>query len=163
KAGGPVKVADKVLFDFEDDADLKAWSNLELPAPAPKEPAAKVELSTDNATSGKRSLKITFAGGRWPTLTTTAGPDDWMAWETFQADGAVSKPCLLGFSVLQENSKRGGDWDGAVSRWCKTELLTPGKHTISAPLHPNEWSSIRPVLDNKRVLGKVERFEVFLY
>src|SRR5438874_2281989 len=106
---------DLVLFDFENEADLKAWAPLDLPNAKAKEPPPRVERLTKHATSGKHSLKITFAGGRWPTLTTTAIPDDWMAYETFSADVTVERPCLVGFEVLQENSKRGGDWDESVS------------------------------------------------
>src|SRR5271165_6692619 len=96
-----------VLFDFENDADLKAWSNLELPDAKFKEPPAKIEVSTDNATSGKHSLKITFAGGRWPTITTTQVPDDWTPYQTFKADVTVGRTCVVGFTALQEKSKRG--------------------------------------------------------
>src|SRR5262245_42573195 len=77
----PKPPAEVVLFDFE-EADLKDWSNLELPDAKLKEPAAKIALSTDHATSGKHSLKITYAGGRWPTITTTKVPEDWMPYWT---------------------------------------------------------------------------------
>src|SRR5258708_4456067 len=79
----PKPAEEIVLFDFEEQADLKAWSNLELPDAKSKEPAAKIELSTDNATRGKHSLKLTFDGGRWPTVTTTQVPADWMPYWTF--------------------------------------------------------------------------------
>jgi hypothetical protein len=150
-------IADKVLFDFEDSAEVKAWSNLELPGARDKEPAAKIERSTDNATSGKHSLKITFAGGRWPTLTTTRVPGDWAAWQTFKADVTVSRRCVVGFTVLQEKSKRGGGWDAGVSRWCKTAFLDRGKNQITAPLRDSYGSTIRPEQ------GKVIRLEIFMY
>jgi hypothetical protein len=146
-----------VLFDFEAPADLKAWSNLELPDAKQKEPPAKLELSSDNATSGKQSLKITFDGGHWPTITTISIPDDWMAWETFKADVTVSRPCLVGFTVLQEQSKRGTGYDENVSRWTKTALLKVGKNLVSAPLRPAGGDNLNP----KR--GKVVRFEIFMY
>jgi WD40 repeat protein len=149
--------SEKMLFDFEDAMDLKAWSNLELPRPATKEPAARFVLSKENATSGKHSLKITFDGGEWPTLTTTNVPDDWNAYHTFKADVTVDRPCVVGFTALQEKSRRGGDWDGAVSRWTKTAILRPGKNEITGVLQPNEYSAINPKL------GKVVRFEVFMY
>src|SRR4051812_38184030 len=57
-----------VLFDFEDPASIKDWSNLQFPDAKSKEPLAKVEQSAEHATSGKHSLRITFAGGRWPTI-----------------------------------------------------------------------------------------------
>src|SRR5437868_4753258 len=77
--GAPPEPAGRLLFDFEAPADLKAWSNLELPDAKDKEPAVKMEIVADHATSGKHSLKLTFAGGRWPTITTTQVPDDWLA------------------------------------------------------------------------------------
>src|SRR5262249_33626898 len=117
----------------------------------------------ENATSGKHSLKIVFAGGQWPTLITTRVPADWDAYQTFRADVTVNRPCVVGFTVLQENSRRGGDWDGAVSRWTKTAILRPGKHTPSSDLYPNSWSAVRNKLENGRVLGKVVSLEVFAY
>lgn len=152
---------DKVLFDFEDDDETKAWSPLVLPKS--KEPAPKVERVAENATSGKHSLKVTFAGGEWPAITTAKIPADWQAWETFKADVTVARECLVGFTVMQENSTRENGWDGAVSRWTKTALLKPGKHTLTAALHPNEWSAIRPKLENKKELGKVVSMEFFVY
>jgi hypothetical protein len=148
---------DKVIFDFEDAADLKAWSNLELPDAKQKEPPVKIELSTENATSGKHSLKLTFAGGRWPTITTTQIPDDWTPWQTFQADVTVSRPCLVGFAVLQEKSKRGGGWDDLISRWTKTAFLKPGANKVTASIpQPNDYS-----IHGK--WGKAVRFEIFMY
>ena len=101
---------DKVLFDFEDDAAVKDWAPLAIEGmkvPGAKEPAAKLELSTEGATSGKRALKVTFEGGRWPTVTTAAAPvaENWIAlkFQTFKADVTVSRPCLVGFRVLMEN------------------------------------------------------------
>ena len=61
-----------LLFDFEEADDLKAWTNLKLPGSKGKEPAARLERSTDMASSGKYSLKIAFGGEAWPTLTTTS-------------------------------------------------------------------------------------------
>ncbi len=156
-AGARAFADEKMLFDFEDEAELKAWSNLVLPEAKAKEPPAKIELSSEHATSGGHSLKITFAGGRWPTITTTQVPADWMPYQTFKADVTVSRPCVVGFTVLQEKSRRGGDWDGVVSRWTKTAFMKPGKNAVTASLHPpNEYSI------SKR-FGKVVRFEIFMY
>src|SRR5438067_11535630 len=84
-----------VLFDFEDAAGLKDWANLESPDAKAKEPPVRIELSDEHATSGKQSLKLTFAGGEWPTVTTVKVPDDWTAYQTFQADVTASRPCLV--------------------------------------------------------------------
>jgi hypothetical protein len=159
-AGQETKQAPKqvVLFDFEEPADLKAWSNLALADVKQKEPPARIELSTENATRGKRSLKITFAGGSWPTITTTAVPGDWMPYWTFRADVTAGRHCVVGFTVLHEKSKRGGGWDATVSRWTKTEFLRPGKNTVTGSIHdPDGYYAINAKL------GKVVRFEVFMY
>src|SRR6266853_1212228 len=94
----PVK--EKVLYDFEDAADLKAWSNLVLPAGKDKEPTVRIELSSDHATSGKHSLKLTFNGGNWPTIATTQVTDDWLNYPTFEADVYAERPCLVGFTLM---------------------------------------------------------------
>src|SRR5262249_55461480 len=112
-----------LLFDFEEAGDLKAWTNLELPGGKVKEPAARIERSTDLASSGKHSLKIPFAGGGWPTPTPTNVPADWNSWHPLKADVAVSRPCVVGFTVLQERSRRGEGYEEATSRWTRTAFL----------------------------------------
>jgi hypothetical protein len=148
---------DLLLFDFEKAVDLQAWTNLELSGARVKEPATKIERSAARASSGKHSLKITFAGGTWPTLTTTRVPADWKAWHTLMADVWVSRPCVVGFTVLQEQSKRGEGYEEAVSRWTRTAFLKAGKNQVSAALRPAYGNT----LDPKR--GKVVRFEIFMY
>lgn len=158
---------EQLLFDFENADDAKAWTNLELPDPADKEtkkpvkhsePAAKIELSNEHATSGKQSLKITFAGGKWPTVFTTKVFDDWVPFESLRADVTVSRSCVIGFTALQEKSTRGQGWEDLVSRWTKTEFLRPGTNAIDVPLRmsANPYS-----IDAK--FGKVIRFEIFMY
>lgn len=146
-----------LLFDFEGPADLKVWSNLELPDVKQKEPPVKLELSAENATRGKHSLKMTFAGGRWPTITTTAVPEDWMPYWTFRADVTASRHCVVGFTVMQEKSQRGGGWDATVSRWTKTAFLNPGKNTVTGTIHDSNNYSINAKQ------GKVVRLEIFMY
>jgi hypothetical protein len=151
----PPVPAERVLYDFEEASDLEAWSNLELPNVT--EPPIKIERSGEHATSGKHSLKLTFAGGHWPTITTTRVHDDWLPYQTFHADVTVSRPCLVGFTVMQEKSRRGGDWDPLVSRWTKTSFLRPGMNHIAAPVPgPNDYAI-------HAKWGKVVRFEIFLY
>ena len=97
---------DRVLFDFEKPEDAERWSNLLITDPASadrriqKEPATTWSLSTENATSGSHSLKITFDGGRWPTITTALPPEDWMPYHRLCADITVTRPCLVGLTVL---------------------------------------------------------------
>src|SRR5205085_7154943 len=76
---------EKTLYDFEDPADLKAWSNLVLPGAKDKEPLVAIELSKEHAAAGKHSLKLTFSGGNWPTVATKQVTDDWLAFPTFEA------------------------------------------------------------------------------
>jgi hypothetical protein len=155
--------ADRLLFDFEKPEDLDRWTNLEIANPADadkrlqKEPPAKVELSSDHATSGQKSLKITFAGGRWPTITTPLPREDWMGYHCFKADVTVTRPCLVGFTVLQEKSSRKEGWEPVVSRWTKTVFAQPGRNEVSELLHRNDWQAIVPKL------GPVVTFEIFMY
>jgi hypothetical protein len=150
-------VADKRLFDFEEAADLKAWTNLQPADARQKEPPVKIERSTEHATSGRYSLKLTFAGGRWPTITTTQILDNWLPYQTFEADVTVRRPCVVGFTALQEKSRRGEGWDALISRWTKTAFLRPGTNRVAASIpQPNQYAiSAR--------WGKVVRFEVFMY
>ncbi|HJZ94337.1 MAG TPA: DNRLRE domain-containing protein [Gemmataceae bacterium] len=150
-------VSDKVLFDFEQPKDIDVWSNLVLPEPKWKEPPVRIEASERNATSGRKSLKLTFDGGEWPTVITTAIPDDWSAYHTFRADVTVDRECVVGFTVMQEKSNRGPGYDNGVTRWCKTAFLKPGKNTVAGNLQPNDWSAIGPKF------GKVVSLEAFLY
>ena len=93
----------------------------------------------------------------------TRVPEDWTSWHTFHADVTATRPCVVGFCVMQEASLRAPVWDDGVSRWAKTQFLQPGRNTTSANLHPNEWSALRTKLENGRVLGKVVSLEIFLY
>jgi hypothetical protein len=145
------------LFDFEETAEVEAWTNLQPPDAPAAEPIAKVERSTEKATSGKHALKITFAGGAWPTLTTTRVPGDWTGWPMWQADVTVSRPCVIGFTVLQEKSRRGEGYEEAVSRWTKTAFLQAGRNQVSAALQPDYGPAVDPTR------GPVVRCEIFLY
>lgn len=161
KAQEKLAPAEKILFDFEDPAELAAWSNIVLPegkpGDRPRDLPAKIELSTENASSGKQSLKITFAGGEWPAVATERIPEDWLTHQSFKAAVTVSRPCLVGFNIFQEKSQRGGGWDEMVSRWTKTVLCQTGKNEVMAALRqPNEYS-ISPRF------GKVVRLEIFMY
>lgn len=149
--------AGKLLYDFEDPAGIKAWSNRALPEAGEKEPPVKVEQSADHATAGKYSLKLTFAGGRWPTAATEAVSQDWLAHKTFRADVTVSRSCVVGFTLLQEKSRPGDGWEAVISRWTTTAFLKSGKNEVVASLlSPNDYA-VHPKW------GKVVRFEVFMY
>ncbi|WP_020471025.1 DNRLRE domain-containing protein [Zavarzinella formosa] len=148
---------EKSLYDFENEADLKTWANLELPDAKDKEPPVKFELSGDHATSGKHSLKLTFAGGLWPTITTTQVTQDWLAYKTFKADVFADRHCVIGFTLHQEKSIRGEGWDPVISRWTKTVFLKPGKNEIIATLAGANDYAVHAKW------GKAVRFEIFMY
>jgi hypothetical protein len=154
---GADEPANKVICDFEDPADLKVWSNLALTGAKEKEPLVKIERSTDHATSGKHSLKLTFAGGLWPTVTTESVSQDWLAFKTFKADVTVSRSCVVGFTLIQEKSQRGEGWESVISRWTTTAFLKPGKNEVVASLlSPNDYAV-------HAKWGKPVRFEIFMY
>jgi hypothetical protein len=141
---------DLVLFDFEKAEEAAAWSNLEIA----KEPAAKIELSPQH------SLKITFAGGRWPSISTSAIPEDWTPWKTLAAEVTVSRTCLVGFQAVQEKSLRNDGWDGCISRWAKTVVLHAGRNEIRASL---EDPSANGYGINPKRYGKVTSLEIYFY
>jgi hypothetical protein len=157
QAAPALPIPDKLLFDFEAPADLAAWSDLDLPDAKTQEPRIRPEFVAEHATSGKSCLKLTFAGGDFPTLTTTQVHDNWIGYETLKADVWVDRPCVVGFTALQEKSERGESWEAIVSRWTTTVFLQPGMNPIAATIpQPNEYG-----ISAKR--GKVIRFEIFMY
>lgn len=149
--------AEKVVYDFDDFAGVKAWANSLHTEGGGKEPPVKVEQSTDHAAAGKHSLKLTFAGGRWPTVGTDAVSQDWLAFKTFKADVTAGRSCVVGFTLLQEKSRPGDGWESVISRWTTTAFLKPGKNEVVASLlSPNDYA-VHPKW------GKAVRFEVFMY
>lgn len=149
-AAAPGDDGDRALFMFDKAEEAAAWTNLEIG----KEPAAKAELTPD------KTLKITFAGGQWPSVATSAVPEDWTPWKTLAAEVTVGRPCLVGFMAIQERSTRTQGWDGAISRWARTVLLKPGKNEIRASL---EDPSANGYGLNPKKYGKVTSLEIFLY
>jgi hypothetical protein len=142
--------ADRVLFTFDKAEEAAAWKNLDLA----KEPTASVERTSAN------TLRITFSGGRWPSVATTAIPEDWSPWKSLSAEVTVERHCLVGFQAVQERSLRDQGWDGLISRWAKTVLLKPGKNEIRASL---EDASGNGYGINPKRYGKVTSFEIFFY
>jgi hypothetical protein len=148
---------ERLLFDFERVADIKAWSNLMLPGAKTREPEVRLELVAEHATAGAHSLKLTYACGTWPTVTTAAVHGDWLPYQTFHADVTVGRACVVGFTALLEKSERGEGWEALVSRWTTTAFLRSGtNHVVAAIPQPNEYG-----ISRKR--GKVIRFEIFMY
>jgi hypothetical protein len=137
--GRPLAADEKVLFDFENDADLAAWSQFfpDNPrVPGAKAPPVKIELSGENATSGKRCLKLTFSGGKssvsatpwfsgdkFSVVATRSPLEDWNAYRSFRADMTAGRTCLAAFRVVSRDDKehRG---------WVKLALLHQGRNAV---------------------------------
>ncbi len=181
--GRPAQAEEKVLYDFEDEGELKSWTPTNLaelreaarkalferlarekgaaaphyqppnPLPAP-EPAIKLELSPDHATSGKHSLKLTYAGGKLPTVGTGAiSITDWSAYKTFRADVTAPRPCVVVFRVMWEKSGRGDDWEDLVGRYEKVARLEAGSNEVVDLTYSEKF--VRQ--------GKAVRFEISMY
>ncbi len=178
---------EKVLMDFKEPGEVKNWSPTNLDElreaankaffeklattkgdklsayrppqhpPAP-EPPVKLELATEHATPGKHNLKLTYAGGKLPTVgTDKITVDDWSPYKTFQADVFASRACLVVFRVLREKSGRGDDWDGLIGRYEKVARLEPGKNEVVELTYANNKG------EGLGSLGKVMRFEISMY
>jgi hypothetical protein len=131
-------------------AEAGAWAPLE----PSKDPKAKVERTSEGA------LRITFAGGSWPTLATSAVPEDWSPWKSLAAEVTVGRDCLIGFQAVQEKSRRDDSWEGVVSRWAKTSFLKAGRNELRMSL---EDSSQNGYGLNPKKYGKVTALEIFFY
>jgi len=170
---GHAAAEEAMLFDFEDQADVAAWSNIDVYAlreaeakaaydaaakaaadpdkvkpykplvlPA-KEPEVKIEQATEGATSGKHALKLTFAGGRMPTVSTKSPLDDWRPYNAFQADVTASRTCLVVFRVMSETSKYGSGYNDGCSRWEFAARVEAGKNTVTARAPKQLWNNVR--------------------
>ena len=108
---GTAWAGDQVLFDFEQPGSDKAWSNIDInamreaetkaeaearaktgqppakpPAALPAEPPVRIERSDQGATSGRHALKLTFAGGRFPTVSARSPLENWLPYKSFRAE-----------------------------------------------------------------------------
>ena len=140
------KLADALLFDFESEADIAAWT----PMPSPPwgeggvrgQPAAKIEWSTEGATSGKHSLKLTFGGGDWPVVSTARipVPGTWKEFETLKMDLTVDRPSVAYERVCQGKP----DEKGQQGYWEKTMILEKGRNEVVLLLHHTDYTSLMP-------------------
>ena len=154
---GQVEEKTFTLFDFETPGDIAKWEPIELVDKKEKDPAVKLELSNQNVSSGRNSLKLIFPGGKLPGIMTRNLPDtDYFSYKTFKADVAVSRTCVLVFRVVQEmfskqSAPPGAGYRETASRWVKLARLEPGMNHIE-----DEF-----ILNTN--LGKAVRFEIYAY
>jgi len=152
-AAGQDRAGERMLFDFEEPDAAAAWTLTTLPELKEPSPPVAVEVSNENATSGRQSLKLTFEGGAWPAVVTKRipVPGTWKEYQSIRADVTVTSPCLIGFSVAQERSFADkGKW------WNRTCFLARGRNEIVTILHDNSYS-IPPEM------GNVVSFAICMY
>ncbi len=176
--GDRARAKDKVLFDFEDEAELKSWTQTPFDlreaarqalserlarvkgteAPVHRKPASeptvKLALTASHATSGKHCLELTYSGGKLPTVgTDKVVVDDWSPYKTFRADVFASRTCVVVFRVMREKSRRDEGWDGAVSRYEKVCRLEAGDNHVVELTYAKDFDG----------RGKIVRFEISMH
>jgi hypothetical protein len=129
-----VEDKDQILFSFEGDAAARDWEPVKLHEVKEEQPPPTMEtVATPKAKPNDRPagqcLKITFAGGEWPTVGTTKIPvrGNWKAFQTLKAEVTVDRPSVAYFRVYQ------GQPDGTSEqpRWQKTMTLLPGRNDVT--------------------------------
>lgn len=125
---------DQVLFNFKGEAAAKDWAPVNLPEVAKEQPAAKIEIVPSpktkvNGDQADKCLKITFAGGDWPTIGTTKIPieGNWKSFQTLKAELTVDRPSVAYFRIYQGKS----DDKSPQPRWEKTMTLLPGRNEVT--------------------------------
>jgi hypothetical protein len=161
-SSGMAAAEDRALFDFDREPAVKAFANIDVyalregearaaieaaaraatnpatapayksPASMPSEPAVRIERSAPGA-DGKCGLKLTFAGGRMPTISAPCLLDDWRPYQGFVADVTASRTCVVVFRAMAQTSKYGTGYNQGVSRWEFAARLTAGRNTVVAP------------------------------
>jgi hypothetical protein len=111
---------DLALFNFEAETSLRDWEAIQLPdvlrqsgrrkledQPAPNIKIVPLPKKPKQAEGpAGKCLEITFAGGDWPTVTTTKIPvgDKWLPFQALKADLIVDRPCTAYFCIRGSKS-----------------------------------------------------------
>jgi len=150
---------DQALFRFEGEASATDWMPVKLPEIDKEQPPPTIEIvaqpkSKAGDTPVGKCLKITFAGGEWPTVATTKIPvaGNWKSYQTLKADVTVDRPSVAYFRIYQ------GKPDGKAPqpRWEKTMTLPAGRNDVTLMLRHGIGS-----LDAAR--GDVTSFVIGMY
>lgn len=171
-SGRTALAAEKLLFGFEDEGSVTAWSNINVyalreaeaqaaaaaspatapaykpPASVPPEPPVKIEWTASNVASGRHALRLSFAGGRFPTISAAGPLDDWRPYKPFHADVAAGRTCMVIFRAMAKTSKYGTSYNDGTSRWEFAARLQPGMNrlVVAAPAYADRlWKDIRNV------------------
>ncbi|HZK79727.1 MAG TPA: hypothetical protein VFC46_01640 [Humisphaera sp.] len=155
-AYGAEAPSDALLFDFETPAELANWAPVKLADVKSEQPAPRIELSADGATSGKSCLKITFAGGQWSAIGTTVIPvkGTWKEFQTLKADITVDHDVVAYVGIGQ------GPQDPAALKpqWQKTLMLIPGRNEVALTIRHGLG---RTVIDPKQ--GEITSFIIGMF
>jgi hypothetical protein len=133
---------DQVLFDFAGESAVKDWAPVKLPEIEKEQPAPTIEVvANPKAKAEGKCLKITFAGGDWPTVATTKIPvqGNWKTFQTLKAEVTVDRPSVAYFRVYQGKP----DDKAPQPRWQKTMILQPGHNDVTLMLR-NGIGSLDP-------------------
>jgi len=151
---------DKVLFRFEEPASVQSWAPIKLPEMEKEQPAPRIEIVPvppgPSKPSSGNCLKITFAGGDWPTIGTTKIPvkGSWMQFQTLKADLTLDRPGVAYFRICQgqpEDKPR-------QPRWEKTMILPPGRNEVTLMIRHGLSSAI---IDPKK--GDITSFLIGMF
>ncbi len=138
--------AQKILFDFESEEELKLlnW-----------ECHKWFELSEENVTSGKKSLKVLLPPGKYPGIYFQEFHKDWSKANDFRLDVFNPSEEKVTFHIRIDDHKSG--WEYA-NRFDINFELKPGINHISIPT-----PSIRTNIHHRPLnLKRIERMMVFI-
>src|SRR5687768_4126337 len=121
-----------MLFDFEDEADLKDWSAFENERMKAKDTAPRLEWSAENATAGARSLKLTYTKGKFAGITTAKLPvTEWKPpLTTFHADVTATRDCVVLFRGVPQKTREATDPKNEGPVFVKVARLAAGKNHV---------------------------------
>lgn len=140
------KAAQNMLFNFESEEDLKRlnW-----------ECHKWFELSEENATSGKYSLKVSLPPGQYPGINFQSIEDDWSKSNYFKMDVFNPSEERITFHIRIDDNKSG--WEYA-DRFDINFNLKQGMNHISIPADSMRSNIHRRPLN----LEKIEQMMVFI-
>lgn len=129
----------KTLYDFESDSDLKGlnW-----------ECHKWFELSKENATSGKYSLKVSLPSGQYPGINFQEIKNDWSKSNYFKMDVFNPLEERIKFHIRIDDNKSG--WEYA-DRFDMDYMLKNGMNHISIPTDSIRTNMYHHPLNLKRI------------
>ena len=132
-----------ILFDFESEEELERlnW-----------ECHKWFELSNENVTSGKHSLKISLPPGQYPGINFNEIRSDWSGFGYLKMDIFNPSPELFDFHIRIDNNKSGSE---CADRFDIDLKLQQGLNQVSIPLDSIRTNLHRQPLNLKRIKGMI--------